>query len=221
MDPRRVELQKLVDNGSYVVVSRRDDVRRELRKLKDVISEDVETGASTSGGNDGADPLRNRLLCVGVSDGKHTVVIWPWRKTHAPLLNALHRRVRTISMHNGYNFDQIVLARNGVPFEDIEEKLEDTLIGHHTFASHMPQRLSHVSSVFIDASPWKITFKQGTGGASEKGSRPRSSAAKTSASTTPPTRAFKRKTGSQCRPISQTSSMSMQSTKRTRACAEA
>jgi uracil-DNA glycosylase family 4 len=164
--------KKLVDNGSYVVVSRRDDVRRELRKLKDVISEDVETGASTSGGNDGADPLRNRLLCVGVSDGKHTVVIWPWRKTHAPLLNALHRRVRTISMHNGYNFDQIVLARNGVPFEDIEEKLEDTLIGHHTFASHMPQRLSHVSSVFIDASPWKITFKQGTGGASEKGLPP-------------------------------------------------
>lgn len=164
--------EHLLENGSYVVVSKRSDVRRELRKLSDVISVDVETGASTDGGKDGADPLRNRLLCVGISDGDHTVVIWPWRKTHAPLVNTLFKRVTTIGMHNGYNFDQIVLARNGVPFEPIEEKLEDTLIAHHTFASHVPQRLSHVASCFVDAGPWKVTFKQGTGGATEKGLPP-------------------------------------------------
>lgn len=164
--------EKLLENGPYVVVSRREDVRRELRKLKPVISADVETGASTPGGKDGADPLTNKLLCVGVSDGEHTVVIWPWRRTHAPLLNAAFKRAKTISMHNGYNFDQIVLHRHGVPFEPIEEKLEDTLIAHHTFASHFPQRLSHVASVFIDAGPWKTTFKQGKDGASEKGLPP-------------------------------------------------
>lgn len=163
---------KLLENGPYVVVSKHADVRRELAKLDDVISVDVETGASTDGGKDGADPIRNRLLCVGISDGTHTVCIWPWRKTHAPLVNALFKRVRTIGMHNGYNFDQIVLARNDVPFEPIEEKLEDTLIAHHTFASHVPQRLSHVASCFVDAGPWKVTFKQGTGGATEKGLPP-------------------------------------------------
>ena len=164
--------EKLLDNGPYVVVSKRADVRRELRKLKNVISEDIETAPSKPGGPDGADPLRNRILCVGVSDGEHTVVIWPWRKTHAPLLNALHKRVKTISMHNGYNFDQISLDRHGVPYAPIEDKLEDTLIAHHTFASHMPQRLSHVASVFIDAGPWKVTFKRGKDGASEKGLPP-------------------------------------------------
>ena len=164
--------ENLLDHGPYVVVSKREDVRRELKKLAPVISVDVETGASTPSGKDGADPLRNRLLCVGLSDGEHTVVIWPWRKTHAPLVNSLFRRVKTIGMHNGFNFDQIVLKRFGVPFEPVEDKLEDTLIAHHTFASHMPQRLSHVASLFVDISPWKVTFKLGTGGATEKGLPP-------------------------------------------------
>lgn len=164
---------KLLENGPYVVVTKGADVRRELRKLAPVISVDIETGPSKPGGPDGADPNRNRILCVGLSDGAHTVVIWPWRKaTHAPLLNAHFKRAKKISMHNGYNFDQISLARHGVPFEHIEDKLEDTLIAHHTFASHMPQRLGHVASVYIDAGPWKVTFKQGSGGASEKGLPP-------------------------------------------------
>jgi uracil-DNA glycosylase family 4 len=165
--------EMLVDNGPYVVVTKRDDVRRELAKLGLDIDVDVETGPSKPGGPDGANPLRNRLLCVGISDGDHTVVIWPWHtQVHAPLVNSLFKRSRTIGMHNGYNFDQIVLDRFEVPFVPIEEKLEDTLIGHHTFASHMPQRLSHVASVFVDVGPWKITFKQGTGGATEKGLPP-------------------------------------------------
>jgi DNA polymerase I-like protein with 3'-5' exonuclease and polymerase domains len=163
---------KLSDNGPYTVVSKRDEVRRALRKLAPIISVDIETAPSAPGGPDGADPLRNRILCVGASDGARTVVIWPWRKTHAPLLNALFKRAKTIGMHNGYNFDQIALKRHGVPFEGIEDKLEDTLVAHHTFASHMPQRLGHVASVFVDCGPWKITFKRGKDGASEKGLPP-------------------------------------------------
>lgn len=165
--------KKLLDNGRYVVVSKRDDVRRELAKLKLDIDVDVETGSSDESSKDGANPMRNRLLCVGISDGKHTVVIWPWRRTtHAPLLSALLKRSKSIGMHNGFNFDQIVLARHGILFDLIDDKLEDTLIAHHTFASNMPQRLSHVASVFVDAGPWKITFKRGKDGASEKGLPP-------------------------------------------------
>ena len=167
--------ERLIDRGPYVVVTKPADVKRELAKLKPVISADIETGASADGKNDGADPNRNKILCIGISDFKHTLVIWPWRpKVHGPILRAFFKgkRVRTISMHNGYNFDQIVLDRYDVPFEEIEEKLEDTLIAHHTFASHMPQRLSHVASVFLDVGPWKITFKRGKDGASEKGLPP-------------------------------------------------
>lgn len=167
--------EMLLDNGPYVVVSKKKDVIRELSKLADTISEDIETGESAPGAGDGANPLRNRILCVGISDGDHTVVIWPWKqKLHASILRKLHKskRVRTISMHNGYNFDQIAMDRADIPFEEIDDKLEDTLIAHHNFASHMPQRLSHVASVFCDVGPWKIVFKQGTGGATEKGLPP-------------------------------------------------
>lgn len=169
----KLKKKHLLENGPYVVATKRGDVRRELAKLKPIISVDVETGASTPGGNDGANPNRNRLLCVGISDGKHTVVIWPWRKkTHAPIVNTLFKRCTAIGMHNGYNFDQIVLDREDIPFEPFDDKIEDTLIAHHTFASHMPQRLSHVATVFLDVGPWKITFKKGKDGASEKGIPP-------------------------------------------------
>jgi DNA polymerase len=165
--------KKLVDNGPYVVVTKKNDVIHELAKLKPVVSEDIETGPSTPGGQDGANPLRNRILCIGISDAKHTVVIWPWRpKVHVPIIRRFHERVRIVGMHNGYNFDQISMDRAGIPFDEMEDKLEDTLIAHHTFASHMPQRLSHVASCFVDAGPWKVTFKRGKDGASEKGLPP-------------------------------------------------
>ncbi len=160
----------LLDNQPYKVASKRDEIRRAFSRLGDVISVDIETAPSTPGGKDGANPLRNKILCVGVSDGKNTVVVWPWRKTHAPLFNALFRRVKQIGMHNGYNFDQLSLERHGIPYAPIEDKLEDTLVAHHTFASHMPQRLAHVATVFNDMGPWKITFKRG--GGEEKGLPP-------------------------------------------------
>ncbi len=32
----------------------------------------------------------------------------------------------------------------------------DTLIAHHAFASHLPQRLDHVASEYTDSAPWKL-----------------------------------------------------------------
>jgi uracil-DNA glycosylase family 4 len=159
---------RLVDAERYRVESTRKGVRSALKELGDVVAVDIETAPSSPGGSDGADPLRNRILCVGLSDGNRSVVVWPFRNTHAPLLSTYFRRARSIVMHNGYNFDQIALARAGVELP--ESKLEDTLLAHHTFASHLPQRLAHVASVYCDVSPWKITFKRG--GGEEKGLPP-------------------------------------------------
>jgi uracil-DNA glycosylase len=44
--------EMLLENGPYVVVSKRDAIRRELKKLGPDIDVDVETGASTDGGKD-------------------------------------------------------------------------------------------------------------------------------------------------------------------------
>lgn len=48
--------------------------------------------------------------------------------------------------------------------------VHDTLLAHHTFASHLPQRLDHVASVYTNARPWKRLFKGGT--EDEKGTTP-------------------------------------------------
>ena len=157
----------------FELVRTSEEIRAAFDHLGSVIAVDIET--------DGVDPMQAKILCVGVSDGKHTVVVVhpdadpekpapPWdRKRQAPELSALFARVSQIGMHNGYNFDQIALRRDGV--EIPIEKLEDTLIAHHAFASHFPQRLAHVASVFVDVGPWKITFKRGKGEA-EKGLPP-------------------------------------------------
>ena len=86
----------------------------------------------------------------------------------ADVVSAHFRRVRAVVGHNGYNFDQIAMERDGIVFP--REKVEDTLIGLHAFASHMPKRLDHGVSIYCDAAPWKIVF--GRKGAEEKGLAP-------------------------------------------------
>lgn len=48
--------------------------------------------------------------------------------------------------------------------------IEDTLIAHHAFASHLPKSLAHVTSVYCDARPWKILAGKDAG--KEKGLAP-------------------------------------------------
>ena len=45
-------------------------------------------------------------------------------------------------------------------------KYGDSLLAHHSYASHLPQRLDELVSEYVDSSPWKITF--GRRGASSK-----------------------------------------------------
>ncbi len=40
---------------------------------------------------------------------------------------------------------------------------EDTLIAHHAYASHLPQRLDHVVSEYCDSAPWKLAHRQQDG----------------------------------------------------------
>ena len=76
--------------------------------------------------------------------------------------------MRTVILHNGYNFDTIVMQRHGITLAPEQE--EDTMIASHAFASHLPKRLDHVVSVYLDSAPWKIQF--GRRGAEEKGQAP-------------------------------------------------
>jgi uracil-DNA glycosylase family 4 len=151
----------LVDqDGEYRVVTKKKDVEKALASLGPEISHDIET--------DDKDPIIAQIRCVGVSDGEKTFVIFPWvSKVHTPLLNKCFKK-RTVIGHNSFAYDSIAEAREGVVYP---KKEEDTLIAHHSFASHLPQGLAFVASVFADCSPWKITFKHGAAGA-EKGIPP-------------------------------------------------
>jgi DNA polymerase I-like protein with 3'-5' exonuclease and polymerase domains len=48
---------------------------------------------------------------------------------------------------------------------------QDSLIAHHAYASHLPQRLDQLASEYLTASPWKI--KHGRRGQEEKGQLPK------------------------------------------------
>lgn len=144
-------------NRKRLLIKTVDALDRELQTLESTISLDVETTEEPA--------TQNKLICFSMTDmsGKKTIVV-PWsvdmagsgqyfgdrQKEVADLVNdALRYRIAVT--HNGPSFDHIVLARHGIYVEE----WDDTLIAHHAFASHMPQRLSHVVSVYVDAPPWK------------------------------------------------------------------
>lgn len=129
------------------------ELNRLLARFGNVVACDIETTE--------ASPTVNELLCIGLSDVKTTIVI-PWNEKFKDALNKFFS-TRTIIGHNFFAFDSIVLARFGVSVP----KIEDTLIAHHIYASHFPQRLDHLVSFYLDSSPWKVNF--GKRGSSEKG----------------------------------------------------
>ena len=157
----RVQRARDLVPRTYIVTEDPKEIARAAKKLGPVVAVDIETESSTP-----LSPLLVKILCVQVSDGERAFVVGPWNPgLHAgPLSEALKGR-EGIVMHNGYNFDQPAIDRDGVVYDG--SKIEDTLIAHHTFASHFPQRLDHVVSTFLDCSPWKI--RHGRRGAEEKG----------------------------------------------------
>jgi uracil-DNA glycosylase len=77
-----------------------------LNSLGPVVSLDVETTIAVSA-------LRAKLLCVGLSDGKKTVVLWPWSKKMAAPLSAFLISRKAVIGHN-VSYDSTVLAEHGV-----------------------------------------------------------------------------------------------------------
>jgi uracil-DNA glycosylase family 4 len=160
-------MKDLPITGPYVVVSSVTAIRRELRKLGPIVAVDIETT--------GIDPHTAKILCIGISDGVNTVIIGPWcpegsERPKTGFAQALTDQLEwreQVWMHNGFGYDQIAMRRDGIVFGD---NLEDTLQAHHTFASHLPQRLDQVVSEFDDSMPWKVKF--GRRGAEEKGLAP-------------------------------------------------
>lgn len=97
-----VSLNRLADLGRHVVT----ESVLPLYALERVISLDVETTHAKSA-------LLARLLCVGVSDGDQTFVLWPWApKMAKPLARFLKSRLQVVA-HN-FTFDRTVLEMHGV-----------------------------------------------------------------------------------------------------------
>jgi DNA polymerase I-like protein with 3'-5' exonuclease and polymerase domains/uracil-DNA glycosylase len=138
----------LEDSAPFEIVSSPKALRRALRKLKSTVTVDIET--------DGADPLVCKILCVGLGDTRRTIIAYPFLRTMVPVLTEGFAR-RTVVGHNIFTFDAIALRRYGVSLKPAQ--IEDTLVAHHGFASHLPKSLLHVASAFTDASPWKHKAK--------------------------------------------------------------
>ena len=154
---------KLEDDVAFVETADVAVVRRHLARLPRVVSLDVET--------DGPDPLHAKLDCIGVIGVDveagvlrgPALVMKPWRRAFGVLLNKA-LKTRVVVGHNLISFDETVCRRYGIHFAGGKE---DTLLAHHSFASHVRQGLDHVASVYCDAQPWKHIHK--SRGADEKG----------------------------------------------------
>ncbi len=140
-------------NHRMVVVQKSEELSL-LAGLGTVVGYDVETTW------DG--PIRNRLVCLGLSDGDLTIVI-PWSRDAAGqipywrepskvaglITNTLRDRVAVT--HNGPCFDHIVSERYGIHVG----AWEDTLLMRHSIAGHLPKALDFTVSMHLDAGPWK------------------------------------------------------------------
>jgi uracil-DNA glycosylase family 4 len=162
----------LEDEQPFLIVSSADELRKVMRRFrKQDVTVDIET--------DGPDPLEAKMLCVGLGNAgekRRVVVAYPWTNDMAPVLQELFDGGATLVGHNVITFDCIVLERYGISVGILDkasqvDRVQDTLVAHHSFASHLPKSLAHCASVFCDAQPWKIVAKGG-GGKSEKGQLP-------------------------------------------------
>ena len=171
----------LLDEGRYEVLTGADQRRlvKALSVLGDTVAVDIESAPSEidqKAGKKYPDPTTCTILCVGLSDAHpdvprdrwNTFVLHPrvFGKPHGAVLTRILKD-RTAVFHNGAAFDEIALGRYGVRFG----KTACTLIAHHAFASHMPQSLGHVASVFADVGPWKANHQAG-GALAERGTSP-------------------------------------------------
>ena len=151
----KLDLQDEYAYRTHKVAGTIREVKKQFARLQgNEWNVDVET--------EGVDPLHTKLLCVGVSDGRRTVVIYPWRKELASTVNRAFKS-KTVVTHYGPQFDHLVLERHGVEVH----KWEDTLLAYHAFASQLPKRLAHLVSTYVDSGPWKILAGK-SGGAEEK-----------------------------------------------------
>ena len=99
-------------------------------------------------------PTVAKLQCIGISDGKSTVVV-PWVPFFRHLLREFFK-TKEVNGHNFFAFDSIVLDLHGIPIA--VKTIQDTLIAHHGYASHFRQGMDHCCSVYMDCDPWKILY---------------------------------------------------------------
>lgn len=111
-----------------------------------------------------APPTVAELECVGVSSLTYTVVVAWSNPKYGPILTKFFKG-KKVAFHNGFAFDTIVLPRYGVHIA--MKDVEDTLIAHHGYASHMRQGMDHCMSIYHDVIPWKVQY--GLRGTDEKG----------------------------------------------------
>jgi DNA polymerase I-like protein with 3'-5' exonuclease and polymerase domains/uracil-DNA glycosylase len=141
-------LTKTEDDHPFTIIRSPRELQKLARKIGREVTVDIET--------DSANPRTARITCVGIGDTLTTIVIHPWRKVMATALSAVFRKRKVVG-HNIIGFDAPVLRRHGVELRD--GQIEDTMVAYHTFASHLPQALLHLASVYTDARPWKYLAK--------------------------------------------------------------
>lgn len=121
-----------------------------ILQTETLVAVDVET--------DGLDPLKAKLLNVGIAALKFAVSV-QWdrcsarqKKLVAQILK--NRRIKKIC-HNG-QYDELSLETNGLPMEGYEY---DTLYAASVLSPRLPRKLDILACIEFPAERWKTTFR--------------------------------------------------------------
>ena len=117
--------------GDYYAGDIKKELAKAFKRLGPVVSCDIETTYDP--------PTFAEILCVGVSDGKFGVVIGPWDAKVTRSIPDSNVEKEDCRIPQWIRVRTIALTRDGVTLR--ESQIEDTLIAHHAFASHFPQKL--------------------------------------------------------------------------------
>lgn len=145
-------------------------VIKNAQQLEAFLSQDLPWWAVDTE-TDGVDPWSCRIRRIGIGNHNTVAIYSPlsvngtWMMSYEDVMactqvfNAFFQRVQVpLVFHNWFGFDSIVMFRHGFVIDD--NKVKDTLIGHHVgSSSELPHRLDFLGSVFTDAPYWKDDVK--------------------------------------------------------------
>jgi uracil-DNA glycosylase family 4 len=98
------------------------------------------------------------ITMVGFSSKPFHAIVVPFQGAYIPEIKRIYANAKRIFLQNGLQFDQPLLANNGIHLAP-ECEILDTMLLHHLCFPDLPHDLELIASMFTNKPAWKAGFK--------------------------------------------------------------